>query len=207
MNNNKSLLSGIGNLKETRLYYDDWAYNYDQTLNNWNYKAPKKCVKIIHKYTNLNPKFILDLACGTGLFGKEIKKYFDKCIIDGSDISSISLKIAHEKKIYRKLFKNSFETKMILRHNYDIVSLIGAMTYCKKHKKLFDNVFKYLKKKGFFIFTQRIDLWNKFSFDKKLNDISKQFMLIYKSRPINYLPGNIDFAKKIKIRIVLIQKK
>ncbi len=207
MNNKKSLISGIGNQKETRLYYDDWAYNYDQTLKNWNYKAPKKCANIIKKYTSSNPQFILDLACGTGLFGKEIKKYFDKCIIDGSDISSISLKIANEKKIYRKLFKNSFESKMILQNKYDIVSLIGALTYCKKYKNLFYNVFKYLKKKGFFIFTQRIDLWNKFSFDEKLNEISKKFDLVYKSRPLYYLPKNKDFAKNIKIRIVLIQKK
>ena len=207
MINKKSLLSGIGNQKETRLYYDDWAYNYEQTLKKWDYKTPRKSLKIIKKYTDVKPKFILDLACGTGLFGQEIKKHFYTSIIDGSDISSISLKIAHEKKIYRKLFKKSFETKMMLRHKYDIVSLIGAMTYCKKHKNLFENVFRYLNKNGFFIFTQRIDLWNKFSFDKKLNNISKKFKLVYKSRPIYYLPRNKDFAKNIKIRIVLIQKK
>ena len=38
----KSLLDGIGNQKETERYYDDWATNYDETLKNWNYKAPKK---------------------------------------------------------------------------------------------------------------------------------------------------------------------
>ena len=33
MNSKKSLLHGIGNQKETRLYYDSWADNYDATAN------------------------------------------------------------------------------------------------------------------------------------------------------------------------------
>ena len=207
MNSKKSLLHGIGNQKETRLYYDSWADNYDETLKTWNYRAPQKSVKILKKYISIKSGLILDLACGTGLFGEEVLKFFDSFKIDGSDISSISLKIAHKKNIYRKLFKNSFEDKMYLKINYDVVSLIGAMTYCKKHKKLFDNVSKYLKKGGFFIFTQRTDLWDKFDFNEKLIDISTNYNLIYKSKPIDYLPKNKDFTKNVKIRIVLIQKK
>ena len=207
MNSKKSLLHGIGNQKETRLYYDSWADNYDETLKTWNYRAPQKSVKILKKYTSIKSGLILDLACGTGLFGEEFLKVFDSFKIDGSDISSISLKIAHKKNIYRKLFKNNFEDKMYLKINYDIVSLIGAMTYCKKYKKLFNNVSKYLNKGGFFIFTQRTDLWDKLDFNQKLIDISKNYNLIYKSKPIDYLPKNNDFTKNIKIRIVLIQKK
>ena len=45
----KSLLDGIGKQKITEKYYDDWASNYDQTLNNWNYKAPKQAVEILYK--------------------------------------------------------------------------------------------------------------------------------------------------------------
>ena len=45
----KSLLDGIGNENVTEKYYDDWAINYDQTLKKWNYKAPKKAVKILGK--------------------------------------------------------------------------------------------------------------------------------------------------------------
>ena len=62
---------------------------------------------------------------------------------------------------------------MYLKINYDIVSLIGAMTYCKKHKKLFNNVSKYLNKGGVFIFTQRTDLWDMLDFNQKLIDICK----------------------------------
>ena len=112
MTKTKSLLDGIGNKNVIEKYYDDWAINYDQTLKKWNYKAPKKAVKILgivkRKFNN-----ILDLACGTGMFAEEIKKKYKKIIIDGCDISAQSLKIAKQKKSYRKLHKKSFEKKML----------------------------------------------------------------------------------------------
>ena len=107
----KSLLDGIGNQNVTEKYYDDWATNYDITLKQWKYKAPLKAVSVLH---NIRKKFnyCLDLACGTGMFGEEIKKKFINITVDGCDISTDSLKFAKQKKIYRKLFKNSFEKKM-----------------------------------------------------------------------------------------------
>ena len=69
----KSLLDGIGNQNVTEKYYDDWATNYDITLKKWKYKAPLKAVSVL---LNIRKKFdyCLDLACGTGMFGEEIKK-------------------------------------------------------------------------------------------------------------------------------------
>ena len=42
------------------------------------------CTKVDRK---TKPKFILDLACGTGLFIVEFLKAYPDCICDGSDIS------------------------------------------------------------------------------------------------------------------------
>ena len=50
-----------------------------------------------------------------------------------------------------------------------------------------------------------VDLWKKFNFDKILKNNS-EFDLVYKSRPLNYLPQNKDFKSKVKIRIVLLNK-
>ena len=47
MFNQKSLISGIGNLSNIKKYYDDWSVKYDVTLNNWNYQAPKKSARIL----------------------------------------------------------------------------------------------------------------------------------------------------------------
>ena len=201
-----SLLKGIGNSQSVKKYYDSWSSEYDQSLHQWNYKAPKQSVKILAQFIKKKPKYLLDLACGTGLFTEELLKEFPDCICDGSDISPKIINISKNKKIYRKLFQSNFEKRIAVKSKYNIVSLIGAMTYCQDHQKLFQNVSSYLEDKGFFIFTHRLDLWEKFNFD---NLLTKQtnFDVTYKSRPLNYLPQNKDFKSKVKIRIVLLAKK
>ena len=205
MTKTKSLLDGIGNENVTEKYYDDWAINYDQTLKKWNYKAPKKAVKILEK---VERKFdnILDLACGTGMFAEEIKKKYKKIIIDGCDISEQSLQIAKQKQLYRKLYKKSFEKKIKIASKYDLISMIGSMTYCQKPNILFSLVNTYLKKNGIFIFSHRIDLWEKQNFDALLEKFKKDFTIEYRSRPLKYLPENADFSNKIKIRIIVLKK-
>ena len=201
----KSLVDGIGNQIITEKYYDEWALNYDHTLKNWKYKAPvqaaNKLIKIKDKIS-----FNLDLACGTGMFAKELKKKYPNIVIDGCDISSKSLKIAKLKNLYRNLFKKNFEKKIKITKKYDSVSMIGSMTYCKKPNVLLSLITNYLKKNGIFIFTHRIDLWEKQSFDSIITKYNKPFTLMLKSRPINYLPNNSSFSNKIKIRIVILKK-
>ena len=201
-----SLLKGIGNSQSVKKYYDSWSSEYDQSLHQWNYKAPKQSVKILAQFIKKKPKYLLDLACGTGLFTEELLKEFPDCICDGSDISPKIINISKNKKIYRRLFTSNFEKRIAVKSKYNIVSLIGAMTYCQDQQKLFQNVSSYLEDKGCFIFTHRVDLWEKFNFD---NLLTKQtnFDVTYKSRPLNYLPQNKDFKSKVKIRIVLLAKK
>ena len=206
MSNFKSLVSGVGNLIETTKYYDDWSENYDETLKSWNYQAPKKSIKFLKETINIKPKNILDLACGTGLFGFELKKIYPKSNIYGSDISKKSLKISTEKKIYIKLENKNFEELHYYKTKFDLISLIGSMTYCKNFEKLFANIIKNIKKKGFVLFTHRIDLWEKQDFFNVLKKYQKAFKITKISRSLNYLPLNKDFKNKIKIKIVLLQK-
>ena len=202
----KSLRKGIGNRKDVENYYDNWSNTYNETLYKWNYKAPLQSVNIIKKYVKTRPKLILDLACGTGLFVDKFLKAYPDCVCDGSDISREILNISRRNGKYRILYKKSFESKIKIIKKYNIVSLIGAMTYCDNHLQLFKLVSYYLEKGGYFIFTQRVDLWRKLKFDNVLEKLI-DFDSIYISRPLNYLPKNIDFGSDIKIRIVLLKKK
>ena len=200
------LLKGIGNSKEIKKFYDNWSNTYDLTLKEWGYIAPSHSTRILKKILTKKPKYLLDLACGTGLFVEKFKKIFPKCICDGTDISKEILEISNSKGQYRNLYQTSFENKINLKNRYDLVSLIGAMTYCSNHNLLFKLVNSYLIKGGLFIFTQRIDLWDKLKFEDTINNLGN-FKKIYKSRPINYLPKNKDFGQDIKIRIIVLQKK
>ena len=206
MPNFKSLVSGVGNLNKTKKYYDDWSEKYDSTLKLWNYQAPKKSIKFLKETTNFKPKNILDLACGTGLFGAELKKVYPKSHIYGSDISKKSLKISSGKKIYTKLQIKNFEKLHHYKIKFDLISLIGSMTYCKNFDKLFDNINKNIKEKSFVLFTHRIDLWERQDFLSILKKYQKTFKITKISRPVSYLPLNNDFKNKIKIKIVLLQK-
>ena len=206
MSNFKSLVSGVGNLTKTTKYYDDWSENYDKTLKLWNYQAPKKSIKFLKETINTKPKNILDLACGTGLFGTELKKIYPKSHIYGSDISRKSLKITLGKKIYTKLQIKNFEQLHHFKVKFDLISLIGSMTYCKNFEKLFANINKNIKKKGIVLFTHRVDLWKQQDFISILKKHQKTLKISKISRPLNYLPLNKDFKNKIKIKIVLLQK-
>ena len=201
------LLKGIGNSREIKNFYDEWSNTYDKSLNEWNYKAPRQAALILKKYSVRKPRFLLDLACGTGLFSQEIRKIYPNIICDGADISKKIINISLQKGIYRNLYLSSFEKNIKSDDNYNVVSLIGGMTYCTNYQLLFKRVYNYLKNKGYFIFTHRVDIWKKFNFDEclKLND--DKFEIIYKSKPVNYLPKNKDFGNKVKIRIVLLSKK
>ena len=203
----QSLINGIGNLTKTKKYYDEWSDKYELVLKKWNYKIPTKCRKLLSKKLKLNPKYILDLACGTGLFGLELKKIYSKSQIYGLDISSKSLLIAKKKKIYTNLIKLNFEKKKIYKIKFDLVSIIGAMTYCKNFNKLFSNIKYYLNKKGYLIFSHRVDLWENQEFSNILAIISKDFKVKFISRPIPYLPMNKDFSDNIKVKLVLLQKR
>ena len=121
------------------------------------------------------------------------------------DSSRKILDISRKNGKYRNLYKKSFENKIKIINKYNVVSLIGAMTYCGTHQSLFKLVSYYLSKKGYFIFTHRVDLWKKLKFDNILEKLT-DFDSIYISRPLNYLPNNKDFGSDIKIRIVLLKK-
>ena len=58
-------------------YYHNWTkkgeYNKDMVV--WNYEAPKNTAFLFNKHA-MNKKInIIDAGCGTGLVGKELKKY------------------------------------------------------------------------------------------------------------------------------------
>ena len=111
------LLKGIGNANEIKKFYDEWSDNYDSTLKKWNYKAPSHSCNILKIKVKTSPKYLLDLACGTGLFAEEVRKYFPKCICDGSDISGEILKISKTKKYIEIYIKKVLKKKLIVKIN------------------------------------------------------------------------------------------
>jgi len=85
--------------------FDNYAAKFESSLvDNLEYKIPRVIAEIIIK----DSKFdllgsIMDLGCGTGLFGVEIKQFCEH--LEGIDLSEKMLDEAMKKDIYNKLIK------------------------------------------------------------------------------------------------------
>jgi hypothetical protein len=56
-----SLLKGIGNSHSVKKYYDRWSSEYDHSLHQWDYRAPKQSVKILAQFIKKNQNTYLIL--------------------------------------------------------------------------------------------------------------------------------------------------
>jgi len=83
--------------------FNDYAINFENYLvNKLEYKTPNLITElIVAKNPNIQLGSVLDLGCGTGLIGDEIRKYCSN--LEGIDLSKSMLKKASAKNIYDKL--------------------------------------------------------------------------------------------------------
>jgi predicted TPR repeat methyltransferase len=83
--------------------FDDYAERFDQSLvDQLKYKTPKLIAELILKHQSDAPLgSVLDLGCGTGLAGVELKDFCQE--IEGIDLSKKMLAKARQKNVYSKL--------------------------------------------------------------------------------------------------------
>ena len=115
----------------TRLkkHYREWADGYDSDLKDWGYAYPSKVKQILEKYINVKKgSKILDAGCGTGYVAEVLKALRYNNIV-GIDYSKDMLRVAHSKKIYKKLVCESLSKKTSLKGNqFDLVICTGVLT-------------------------------------------------------------------------------
>ena len=89
--------------KYVETLFDNYAINFEHSLvNKLEYKIPNKIAEmIVAKNPNIQLGSVLDLGCGTGLIGDEIKNYCSN--LEGVDLSKSMLEKASAKNIYDKL--------------------------------------------------------------------------------------------------------
>jgi predicted TPR repeat methyltransferase len=85
--------------------FDNYAAKFETSLvENLEYKIPRLIAEIILKDSQFDLLgSIIDIGCGTGLFGMEIKQFCEH--LEGIDLSQKMLVKAKEKNVYNKLIK------------------------------------------------------------------------------------------------------
>lgn len=115
--------------------FDKFASKFDQSLvQDLGYRTPKKIAEMILSQNQANNiGTVLDLGCGTGLFGAEIAGYCT--IIEGVDISRRMLEEALKKKVYHKLvqaeiveFLSNFEINFNYIVSADVFVYLGDLS-------------------------------------------------------------------------------
>ena len=134
--------------------FDNYAINFENSLvNKLEYKTPNKIVEmIVAKNPNIQLGSVLDLGCGTGLIGDEIKKYCSN--LEGVDLSKLMLEKASAKNIYDKLEHQDIVEYLStedLDFNYFISS--DVFVYVGNLSEIFRLIKSRNKSKGKFVFS------------------------------------------------------
>ena len=115
--------------------FDKYAYKFEESLvKKLEYKIPNLIAKIITRDSKSELLgSIIDLGCGTGLFGKEINRLCQH--LEGVDISQKMLDKAKEKNVYNNLIKQDildYLSSANLNFNYfvliDVLIYIGDLS-------------------------------------------------------------------------------
>jgi len=172
---NKIPIYKLKTTKEVMKFYDEWGDKdkYNKDMVDWDYTGPQETVNIFKKYSENKDILIFDAGCGTGLVGKELKK-FGYSNFHGADLSQTLLD-SIPKDLYKKLHKVDLNQSIKVDDNYyDAVMCVGTFTYAHVKPNALDEFVRITKNKGLICFTINEGIYKEYGFDKKIEELEKK---------------------------------
>ena len=185
-------------------YYDNWTkkeqYNKDMVI--WNYEAPQNTASLLNKHAIDKKINILDAGCGTGLVGKELKKY-GYSNLTGVDFSQSMLDLIPT-GIYHTIDLIDLNEPLKYGDNtFDAIMCVGTFTYGHVKAHVLNEFIRIIKNKGLICFTINEGIYKEYEFDKKINELTTnyQWEIIELSKSTYIVNKNIEawlcIARKI----------
>jgi ubiquinone/menaquinone biosynthesis C-methylase UbiE len=114
--------------------YDQFCLDYEALQKGIRYQAPQLILRHLARHIPREP-LLLDIGCGSGLFGLFAKKRLRGCSITGTDLSGGMLEQAGKKGVYSKLIKSDLSRGLPFPENsFDAAVCVGVLEYFKDLK-------------------------------------------------------------------------
>lgn len=145
-------------------FYNSWAENYNQDVAVLDYRAPSLAANSIssHFSSAREAAVVLDVACGTGLVAKQMKKNGFGHFV-GVDGSEAMLDIARESGLYQNLKQSMLgEDPFPVQWAdlFDVVVIVGALSIGQVPVGVVRDLCKACKSGGYICMTTRSNLDN-----------------------------------------------
>lgn len=197
------LRAGSTDADDVAKVYDGWAASYDADLRAWRYQAPLLTVAaLVAAQPNAAP--LLDVGCGTGLVGRELRAAGYGRIV-GIDLSARSLELAEATGAYHRLERVDLQAEAIPfpDASFAAVVCVGVMTYLPDTTAMVSEFCRVTERGGSVLFTQRDDLWGPRGCLADLEALTEvgRCRIESISEPLPYLPAS-DELGDVPIRLV-----
>lgn len=145
-------------------FYNSWAENYEQDLVVLEYRAPSLAANSIssHFSGDREAAVVLDLACGTGLMAKQMKRHGFGHFV-GIDGSEAMLEMARKSGLYQDLKQSMLgEGPLPVQWGlFDVVVITGALSVGHLPVSVVREMCKSTKPGGYVCMTTRTNQDNK----------------------------------------------
>ena len=138
---------------DLRPFYAQWAQSYDQEVGENGYVTPLRIAEALARHVKDLSIPILDYGCGTGVSGQAFQEA-GFLTIDGVDISAEMLKVAAQKKIYRRLEVFAPESGPNVKLGaYQIIAAVGVIGAGAAPLAVLNKILALLAPKGLLVFS------------------------------------------------------